>query len=176
MIGAAWIGLEADSRETLELSVTPDGIAAAGQVDLEGGQLHYRIDCAPDWSTRRLSLRFGDQPPRVILGDGTGAWRSSEGEALDLIAGCIDVDISATPFTNTLPIRRLKLAAGEQASVDVVYIAAPSLDLRREIQAYTCLVPGQRYRFESRDGFEAVLEVDEHGLVLDYPGLFRRVG
>jgi hypothetical protein len=43
-------------------------------------------------------------------------------------------------------------------------------------QAYTRLAD-QRYRYESLDGsgFSAELAVDADGLVLDYPGLFRRV-
>jgi hypothetical protein len=47
------------------------------------------------------------------------------------------------------------------------------------MQRYTCLAraaKGARYRFESRShNFMAELPVDAHGLVEDYPGLFRRV-
>jgi hypothetical protein len=48
-----------------------------------------------------------------------------------------------------------------------------------EPQRYTCLEKSDRgglYRFLSLDGeFTADLPVDAGGLVLDYPGLFRRV-
>jgi len=40
-------------------------------------------------------------------------------------------------------------------------------------QRYTCLERGL-YRFEA-GRFEAELPVDADGLVLDYPGLFRRI-
>jgi hypothetical protein len=47
------------------------------------------------------------------------------------------------------------------------------------MQRYTCLASdaaGARYHFESRaHDFTAELPVDAHGLVEDYPGLFRRV-
>ena len=39
----------------------------------------------------------------------------------------IDVDISATPFTNTLPIRRLGLQPGEFAELDVAFVDAPAM-------------------------------------------------
>jgi hypothetical protein len=36
--------------------------------------------------------------------------------------------------------------------------------------------PGRRYRYEAVDGsFARELEVDARGLVVTYPGLFRRV-
>ena len=100
-----------------------------------------------------------------------------------MLKGCLDVDISATPFTNTLPIRRLALQPGSSATLSMVYIAVPRMQVEVTQQRYTCLEvapSGGRYRFESlRNGvssFTAELPVDRDGLVVDYPGLFRRVG
>ena len=44
-------------------------------------------------------------------------------------------------------------------------------------QRYTKLDPaGRRYRYESVDSdFTRDIEVDEHALVVTYPGLFRRL-
>jgi hypothetical protein len=43
-------------------------------------------------------------------------------------------------------------------------------------QAYTCIEPNRRYRFEGLDtGFTAEIAVDDDGLVTDYPGLFERI-
>ncbi len=96
---------------------------------------------------------------------------------------CLDVDISATPFTNTLPIRRLALQPGSSVILSMAYIAIPQMDIEATQQRYTCLEVtsfGGRYLYESlADGvsrFTAELPVDSDGLVLDYPGLFRRVG
>jgi hypothetical protein len=89
-----------------------------------------------------------------------------------------DVDISETPFTNTLPIRRLGLAPGESADNCVVYFDGNELQPWPEPQRYTCLernAQGGLYRFLSLDGgFTADLSVDADGLVVDYPGLFKR--
>ena len=47
---------------------------------------------------------------------------------------------------------------------------------RRAEQRYTCLTPDRRYRYEGLfRAFTAELEVDEVGLMLDYPDTFRRV-
>ena len=58
----------------------------------------------------------------------------------------------------------------------MAWIAAPVLTVQAVPQAYTRL-EARLYRFESLDssGFEAALPVDEDDLVLDYPGVFRRV-
>jgi hypothetical protein len=43
-------------------------------------------------------------------------------------------------------------------------------------QRYTCLEPLKRYRYESIDSdFTRDIEVDRSGLVVTYPGLFRRL-
>ena len=95
---------------------------------------------------------------------------------LPKLRGAIDVDISATPFTNTLPIRRLSMRLGQSEEILAVYVQVPSLAVSTDRQRYTCLEAGKRYRYESVDSdFTRDIEVDEHGLVVNYPGLFRRV-
>ena len=106
-----------------------------------------------------------------------GNWRrAATATAAGARTAAIDVDITATPFTNTLPIRRLNLSAGQSADITVAYIDVPSLTVTADPQRYTCLEPMRRYRFESLDSdFMREIEVDEHGLVVLYPDLFRRV-
>jgi hypothetical protein len=113
-----------------------------------------------------------------LLADGEGRWQRRSGEAVSELEGCIDVDISATPFTNTLPIRRLGLEPGEFEELAVAYIRVPELLVGAERQRYGCLRvqgDGELYRFEALpSGFTAELPVDTDGLVIDYPGLFRQ--
>jgi hypothetical protein len=109
------------------------------------------------------------------------AWRSLHKEGApsqrEFLGLCID--ISATPFTNTLPIRRLGLKPGESEQLAVTYVRVPELLVGPEWQRYGCLearAEGGLYRFEALPaGFTAELPVDAEGLVIDYPGLFRRV-
>jgi hypothetical protein len=103
------------------------------------------------------------------------------GKALPSLDDCFDVDIGITPATNTLPIKRLKLQSQEKRDIAVAYVPLPDqiegdfLPQRAE-QRYTCLVPDHRYRYEGLfRAFTAELEIDESGLVLDYPDTFRRV-
>ena len=107
----------------------------------------------------------------------SGHWRTQQGETLSLLEGCRHVDLSITPFTNTLPIRQLGLQVGELAEIEVVYVALPEMQLSCANQRYTRLAENV-YRYEDQSfpgGFTADLPVDDDGLVLDYPGLFKRV-
>jgi uncharacterized protein len=121
----------------------------------------------------------GPDPPEVDLrSNGEGNWKTPDGRTVPELDGCLDVDISVTPFTNTLPIRRLGLVPIESAEISVAYIQGTRLQAWPDPQRYTCLEKDNQsglYSFVSLDGgYTADLRVDADGLVLDYPGLFRR--
>jgi hypothetical protein len=125
------------------------------------GEVHIRLTTVSD--QRSLSLEF-DRKLRKVLVD--------RNDRPDL-AGCIDVDLEFSPSTNTLPIRRLDLPVGASAAVRAAWVRFPSLTVEPLDQTYTRL--GKRtYRYQSGT-FEAELEVDDEGLVIDYPGIWRRV-
>jgi hypothetical protein len=110
---------------------------------------------------------------------GKGKWEEFGGREVDRLKGCTDVDLSVSPFTNTIPIRRLNLEVGESAEIDVAYFKLPGFQVNPVRQRYTLLeaTPTERtYRYESIDsGYTADLPVDEYGLVIDYPEAWRRV-
>ncbi len=161
-----------------------DGLVADGLVlgVTEGRpfRVAYEVHCDVSWRVRavRVGVPSSELPEVDLLADGEGNWTMPDGRAVPELEGCIDVDISVTPFTNTLPIRRLDLAPTESAEVSVAYVEGTELQAWPEPQRYTCLEKSDRgglYRFLSLDGgFTADLPVDADGLVLDYPGLFRR--
>ncbi len=175
-----WAGTAEAGLEHLVLR-TGDGIRAeavviGGPAEAPFG-LRYTIICDPGWSLRAVSVALaGEEWELRLLSDGRGNWADGSGRSLPLLAGCLDLDLAATPFTNTLPIRRLGLRAGESRDLRVVYLPVPELQPLVVTQRYTCLAEGRRYQFEGLGtGFSAELEVDPDGLVVDYPGLFHRV-
>jgi uncharacterized protein len=181
-----WSPWEGPGLEHLRLRVGEGGIEADGiVVGQEGGstfRARYVVRCDRSWRTRELILDPLDgSDPLHLRSSGEGDWRDASGRALAELRGCIDVDLSATPFTNTLPIRRLDLKEGESSEIAVVYVSVPSLRRDASVQRYTCLErnpDGGLYRYEDEgvfEGFTADLPVDAGGLVLDYPGIFRRM-
>jgi len=94
----------------------------------------------------------------------------------DLLYGAYDVDLSGSPLTNALPIRRLglfKAEAGVAHRLSVAWVLLPSLEVIQADQIYTPL-GDDRVRYAS-ETFSADLTCDDDGFVVDYPGLARRV-
>ncbi len=157
-------------------AIHADGMAV-GEIDSSAYRIHYQIDCDEGWNV--LGLKVEDLLSDSVLALARTAenrWNDADGTMLDALEGCIDVDLMFTPFTNTLPIRRLKLEPGEARDIAVVYVGLPGLQVSRFRQRYTCLSSGNggaTYRYESvESGFTAELKVDADGLVLDYPNIF----
>ena len=184
-----WSPWTGPGLEHLRMLQRQEGIVADGLIlgvkEQAPFRLRYEIRCDLQWRVRAIQLIPLDGSSRSLhfFSDSTGNWTTESGEALPLLKGCLDVDISATPFTNTLPIRRLALQPGSSATLSMAYFSVPQMRIEVTQQRYICLETtstGGRYRFESLvDGishFTAELPVDQDGLVLDYPELFRRVG
>lgn len=94
----------------------------------------------------------------------------------DLLYGAFDVDLSGSPLTNTLPIRRLDLLKAETGvshRLNVAWVLLPSLEIVQADQIYTPL-GDHRVRYAS-ETFSAELTVDDEGFVVDYPGLAKLV-
>ena len=142
-------------------------------------RLIYRLTWDESWRLRDAELAVATERSTRSLSlqtDGQGHWRHADGQPIDELDGCMDIDIWPTPFTNSFPIRREPMAVGERRQFRMAWIFAPDLTVRPQRQAYTRLAE-RLYLFENLDGsgFRAELGVDEDGIVLDYPDLFRRV-
>ena len=73
--------------------------------------------------------------------------------------GCLDIDLSASPSTNTLPLRRLQLQRGQSQPVTAAWVRFPSLEIGTLQQTYKRL-DDTRYWYESATGFTAEIRVD----------------
>ena len=183
-----WRPRDEPGLEHVHARFSADGLHAIGLILRKLGSAHlrcrYELETDAAWRTRQLSFAIMESGKtagkRLTLEtDGEGTWQVN-GEPQSDLAGCLDVDIQITPFTNTLPIRRLGLSAGASADIRVVYVPIPDLTPRPAEQRYTCLEPfgsaGGRYRYEGLfRNFTADLTVDADALVTDYPETFRRV-
>jgi uncharacterized protein len=151
--------------------------AVVGTLDGRPLRAEYTVACAADWRTRfvEVVVAHGADVRRLELAtDGDGRWWR-DGAEVPALAGCLDVDVSVTPSTNTLPIRRLALAVGEARDVTAAWVRVPSLDLEPLPQRYTRL-DERRWRYESaRGAFVAELDVDDAGLVVRYGELWEAV-
>jgi len=174
-----WQGVETGALDRCRLEAGPDGLRLSGTVlTPEFGtplDVRYLVEAGPDGRTRRVELALdGGTGPvtRVLAADGAGRWRWEGGPELAEVAGALDVDLTVTPATNTLPVRRLAgLEVGQAADLRMAWVQFPGLEVLDSAQRYERLA-ADRWRFSTGD-FSAELLVDPDGLVLDYGGLFR---
>lgn len=177
---ARWQSWSGAGSEHLVLRRDQDDIVAESIVIGDAGEqspgVWYRVLCDSAWGVRDVRIAIvGADRALELQADGEGRWTDDADATLSALAGAIDVDLSISPFTNTLPIRRLDLKPGQSADIKAAYIHFPDLALSADPQRYTRL-DASHYRYESLDSdFVRDIEVDQHGLVVDYPGLFRRV-
>lgn len=170
----AWRGLEVESLERLHIDEGAS-IRIQSIIDSARGRFRYEIVCERDWTFRTLHLEAATGERALELeSDGKGQW-TVDGEWRSDLDECIDIDLSATPFTNSLPIRRLDLAIDDEADLVMAYVDFEELTVLPDAQRYTRL-DEDLYRYESLDSdFTRDLTVDLAGFVVEYPGLFERV-
>jgi hypothetical protein len=137
--------------------------------------IYFGCDIDALWRTRYVSLgitarsfSYGTQ----LEVDELGRW-TVHGRRRAALDGCIDVDVAATPATNTLPIRRLHLGVGQAVTIPVAWVDVPSMRVRRVDQTYR-RVADAVYEYSTATFGPARLTVDADGIVIDYEGFARR--
>ena len=173
-----WRRLDLAGLERLALDAGSDAVSATSTVlGLEAGgyRLDYVWDLDPGWRTRQVSLVRTDAAGRRSIrleraGDG---WTVDDVPRADL-DGALEADLSATPFSNSMVVRRMP--PGADLTLDVAYLDVGAMTVARSRQRYVRRGRG-RLRYVDLGlsaGFEADLDVDAAGLVLRYGSLFAR--
>ncbi|MGA4722203.1 putative glycolipid-binding domain-containing protein [Fictibacillus nanhaiensis] len=137
----------------------------------------YRIFLNKNWVVKHLYIINHTLGKTLSLSTaGDGRWFNDDGDEIHMLNGALDVDISCTPFTNSLPINRLKWTPDEPKLFEMVYISTQDLSIKKVRQMYTLKNCHENKRtFHYRSGtFESPVTVDKDGFVLEYPELFKR--
>jgi hypothetical protein len=175
-----WSGIEYNSLENCLVRATDTG----AEIDsvIVGGygekiyRVEYQIRTNQNWETIFVEIKSQHSNIRdhfTFESDAKGNWVLN-GKPANQFQGCIDVDIPLTPFTNTLPIKRLNTQKGEVSEIYVLYIDLLERQITPVRQKYIRLSDTQYHYENIPNDFEANIEVDELGYVVDYPMLFTR--
>ncbi len=175
-----WTGREYYSLENCVISKTETGSeinsAIVGRYEHKIYRVEYLIKTNDKWETTYFQLKTQVSNKREVLNyssNGKGNW-TANGKPVIEFNGCIDIDIPLTPFTNTLPISRLKLSVHESRQIEVLYLDILNNEIKPVRQNYRRLSQNE-YKYENvPNDFEAIIMVDESGFVVDYPELFVR--
>lgn len=172
-----WRRLDEPGLEIFELDAIRDGYLAASTVVHAGEEsfgLSYRWELDADRRTRRLDLRLEGITPRTLTIERKESCWQVDGNKAPGLAHCDEIDLSATPFCNSLAIWQL----GGPGALTALYVHVPSLELSPSLQRYQHS-GGNRWRYIDEGvakGFEADLQTDNDGLVTTYEGLFECIG
>lgn len=183
---AAWRHRDARAGfEVVFLRPGPEGHLLEGHTAaVEDGQpwaVRYSIVIDASWATRSAHViglsGSGHQEVR-LESDGAGAWLVN-GASAPQLAGCVDVDLESSSFTNALPVHRLRLAVAQEADAPAAYVRALDLAVERLEQRYLRMddqSTQERYLYSAPHfDYAGELVYDAHGLLLDYPGIAERV-
>ena len=143
--------------------------------DRRSCRLDYLVRCDHQWQTVSAKIEgwVGNRLIDINISvDSERNWQLNRKKCVE-VKGCVDLDLNFSPLTNTLPVRRLNLAVGQEANVRAAWLKFPNFELEPLDQAYR-RVSISEYHYETGGKkFEADLEVDEAGFVIHYPKLWR---
>lgn len=168
-----WYGVKIPSIERLHFRKEGEALRALSTCVNEDGHYDYEVTLDRSWVFRELTLHGHDDRHLEVRRGRDGTWSVNQELRPDL-KGAVDIDLSFSPFTNTLPVRRLNLPIGVRAEIITAYVDVPSLRVTPDPQAYTRTAINL-YLYESLDSdFSREITVDADGFLIDYPGLYLR--
>jgi uncharacterized protein len=176
-----WRALDGHSLEVLRMRVGDQGCHARSWL-IDAGDSPFAAEVAwvldPAWRTRSVTVHLNAATVGTLEIERAGetSWRVDGVPRPDL-DGCAEVDLSATPFCNTLAMRRFGPPPGGPGELTALYVVFPQLTCEPSRQRYERLGP-RTFRYidlGAQKGFEARLTVDSEGLIREYEGLFQRI-
>ncbi|MGH7204143.1 MAG: putative glycolipid-binding domain-containing protein [Candidatus Levyibacteriota bacterium] len=170
----AWKGREQCRIEFIDNHYHVNSVLK-GKIGSQPFDLTYQLKISPIWQVVSVQIDSLSDNRRLVEfhKDAKGIWSDSQSHPLNEFSQCIDIDISLSPFTNTLPIRRLTFEPNQKQAISVIYIDLPTGSLKPLKQWYTKL-ENRRYKYEDENGYMYILTVDENDFVIDYPTVFSR--
>jgi uncharacterized protein len=194
-----WSGTDEWRAECAAVDLGSNGITAAGTqlgADPVPYRADYELDAEDGFVTRSLLVEVTGEgwARRIHLErDDGGGWSCDTDASGDVelpppggdaavLQGALDCDLGLSPLTNFMPVRRHEVHQGaESRDFLMAWVSMPDLALFASRQRYEHVrgdEEGAVVRFVDlglHEGFTAELELDRDGLVVNYPGLARRV-
>ena len=175
-----WKGIVYDSIEHLQVSEGQGThnvhSTINGSFQGKNYNVRYRAEISKDWMVMNFQIAFevNDRVQEITGVREADDWNIN-GEPDPRFANFRFIDISLSPFTNTLPVNNLTMLVGQEQEIVVIYIDILNDEITPVVQRY-CRLSETTFRYENvSDDFRADIQVDEDGFVTFYPGLFERV-
>jgi hypothetical protein len=193
----AWVKDEPFGVEFAEISVADEYLTATGVAIGTAPRpyrLDYELETEQGFVTARLGVTSRGEGWRRALDlrrDRKTGWSidADEHGVVDLppaggdtatLADALDCDLGLSPLTNMMPILRHGLIkSGGPIEFTMAWVAVPALAVQADRQRYRHVGSAADHhvvRYEAVDGsFAADIAVDADSVVIDYPGIARRL-
>ena len=177
-----WEGINDESVENCNVLTNEDGMEANATVSLLQDDyvcnIEYFVKINRQWESRYLKIvnchEEGNKELELQRLPGNKWMVNGKEDAA--YEGFDGIYISVTPFTNTFIINRKKLQEEESIKMRIIYIEP--LEMRTEpIEVVYTKLTEREFEYQNlTTGYNVVLDVDENGLVTNYPGYFKMLG
>lgn len=181
-----WSSDDGRRLETVRIVITERGLRASGHVIVVGRHsfgASYSILCDAPGRTRRLTVQSDSaltERGLSLTRTPGGPWLDGAGKSPSLpdLDRAVDIDLTASAFTNSLTIRRLGLHQrfGDEL-VTVAEIGVPGLAVEPTVHRYTTAAftgSGAKIVHHGPAGVHDIT-VDVEGFVIDLPHLSYRL-
>jgi len=166
---ATWSSGDLDHQLTLSW----ENEAWTATVAAGSERIEYVLRITAQWQVSQFLLFRDLEEADLWLGtDGHGRWGEVNGAHRTDLDGGTDIVLACSPFTHTVPIRRLPLAVGDAAELSVLHVDVETLGVVTAHVRYE-RVDDRRWRY-THDGIATEFDVDEFGIPLDVTDRFRR--
>lgn len=182
-----WQGLDVPRLEGVRLVLSERGMRATGAMVAPAAGDHpafaatYSVATGETGVVSRVSVRSvsasGERQVTLNRSE-EGIWLIDHGQGAKRtnFDGAADVDVAACVLFNALPVRRLGLHQRPgQHDLPMVYVSLPDLSVELVRQGYRSADSANSTVTFTHGDFAADITVDDEGIVLDYPGLARRI-
>lgn len=165
-----WENLATKNVEELRLDVERKDIYA--ESDLLSESMFYTVHFTNDWKLDDFELHVENGDLFRIQRQQNGMWvdRTTK-KVLEQFFGFEYFDLSITPLTHIMPLRRLPFEIGKPLTVDVAYFDIASGSYAPRQHTYT-KVDGSTFLL-NENGEEITLKVNEEGFIIEEEGRFK---
>lgn len=172
-----WRRIDMPGHDACRLERNESGWSLRGAaVFLLAGQpanLSYAVNCDEDWKTMsgRIIGAIGERAIDDLIAHENGRWLLN-GDPTPGLEGLDDLDLSFTPATNFLQLRRAKLPIAQAVLLPAAWFDLETGLLRELQQIYERRDQLTFYYRAPSVGYEGLIELAPNGFIRLYPGLW----
>lgn len=176
-----WEGHNYNSVENCNILTNDNGYEAAATISVCLDDcvcnVEYIIRINQNWESEycKITNRIEGGAKTLELQRNSGDKWLVNGVLEKKFEGYDGIDISITPFANTLAINRKKLQEEESIEMRIIYIDVIKMKCEPIAVRYTRLSESEVEYENLTNEYNVVLDVDENGFIKNYPGFFKQL-